>query len=278
MFCNVVKFLHTHLYKHIQQNYFLHHQNHLDSHIYYHHTHKRYFRNFLDFYNIIQKRVEHINTDYLVEQYKKYPLKTVGDNRHILKLSQWDKFYVFDDWFKQWNKVIFFDAGLRVFDKISILNDIDCTGKIMAPDDIPPYENKGFRLMMELDANPEATEKLFKEYPKDILDGRYFLNCIWVYDTALLNKCNMTEMIDAMNKYPICRCNEMTIMNLLFTFKLGVWKPFPEFAENGKFFNLRMRYGADTPKLVTMLFDSTFAINSVIPVSNGEFTALAKPE
>ena len=39
-----------------------------------------------------------------------------------------------------------------------------------------------------------------------------------------------------------------------------------------------MRYGADTPKLVTMLFDSTFAINSVIPVSNGEFTALAKPE
>lgn len=192
-------------------------------------------RNFLDFYNVIQKRVEHINTDYLVEQYQKYPLKTVGDNRHVLKLSQWDKFYVFDDWFKQWNKVIFFDAGLRVFDKVSILDSIDCTNRIMAPDDAPPYDNdKRFRLMMELDANPEAANKLFEEYPKDILNGRYFLNCIWVYDTALLDKCNMSEMIKTMNNYPICRCNEMTVMNLLFTFKLGVWKPFPEFAENGK--------------------------------------------
>jgi hypothetical protein len=41
-------------------------------------------------------------------------------------------------------------------------------------------------------------------------------------------------MIDAMNKYPICRCNEMSIMNLLFVMKYKVWKPFPEFAENGQ--------------------------------------------
>ena len=187
-------------------------------------------RNFLDYYNVIQKRVEHISTDYLVKQYGQFPLKTVGDNRHVLKLYQWDKFYVFDDWFKQWNKVIFLDAGLRVFDKISILDNIPCEGKIMAPDDAPMYDNdKRFKLMMELDANPLAAEELFKEYSKDILDGRYFLNCIWVYDTALLDKCNMTEMIDTMNKYPICRCNEMSIMNLLFTFKYKVWQPFPEF-------------------------------------------------
>ena len=36
-----------------------------------------------------------------------------------------------------------------------------------------------------------------------------------------------------MNKFTFCRCNEMTIMNLLFTFKNKVWKPFPEFV-NGK--------------------------------------------
>ena len=28
--------------------------------------------NFLDFYNVIQRRVEHINTDYLIEQYHKF--------------------------------------------------------------------------------------------------------------------------------------------------------------------------------------------------------------
>ena len=65
-------------------------------------------QNFLDYYNVTQKRVEHINTDSLIQQYNQYPLKTVGDDRHLLKLSQWDKFYVFDDYFRQWDKVIFF--------------------------------------------------------------------------------------------------------------------------------------------------------------------------
>jgi hypothetical protein len=191
--------------------------------------------NFLDYYKVIQKNVEHINTDYLMDQYKKHPLHTVSDQRHILKLTQWDKFYVFDDYFKQWDKVIFLDAGLRVFDKIEILDNLNCERKIIAPDDAPPYDNeKRFRLMMELDANPNATNELWKEYSKEILNGRYFLNCIWVYDTSILNICNFDELVNTMNKYPFCRCNEMTIMNLLFTFKYKLWSAFPEFSSNGK--------------------------------------------
>ena len=31
-----------------------------------------------------------------------------------------------------------------------------------------------------------------------------------------------------MNTYPITQCNEMTIMNLIFTYKLNCWKPFPQ--------------------------------------------------
>jgi len=191
-------------------------------------------KNFLDYYDVIQRRVEHINTDYLVEQYKQYPLTTVGDQRHILKLTQWDKFYVFDEWFSQWSKVIFLDAGLRVVDDINYLDSLPCEGKILAPDDVPAWGNQRFEAMMELSANPNVAEKLFEEYSKDILKERYFLNCIWVYDTALLKMCNMTQMIETMNKYPICRCNEMTVMNLLFTMKYKVWEPFPEFVGSGK--------------------------------------------
>lgn len=192
-------------------------------------------KNFLDYYNIIQKRVEPINTDHLIEQYNKFPLKSVEDNRHILKLAQWNKFYVFDNWFTNWEKVIFLDAGLRVLDKISILDNISCVGKILAPDDAAPYDTKKrFNGMIELSANPDAAKNLFEEYSKDILEERYFLNCIWIYDTTILNFCNMKDMIQSMNKYPICRCNEMTIMNLLLTFKYRVWQPFPEFIDNGK--------------------------------------------
>lgn len=192
-------------------------------------------KNFLDFYNVIQKRVEHIDTDKITEQYRNFPLTSIEDQRHLLKLSQWNKFYVFDEYFKNWNKVIFFDAGLRVFDKISILDEIDCKGSILAPDDSASYDTeKRFKAMLEFDANIKVTENLFKEYPTSILEERYFLNCIWAYDTSLIDMCNMNEMIETMNKYPICRCNEMSIMNLLFTMKYKVWKPFPEFIENGK--------------------------------------------
>jgi hypothetical protein len=191
-------------------------------------------KNFTDFYEIITKRFEPINTDYLIGEYNKHPLKTVEDKRHLLKLSQWNKFYVFDEWFLKWSKIIYLDAGLRVFDRISYLDELPCTGKLLAPDDVPTYGTQRFEAMLELSANPAAAERLIADYSADILKERYFLNCIWVYDTMLIRKCGVSQMIETMNKYPVCRCNEMTIMNLLFTFKYKVWGAFPDFASNGK--------------------------------------------
>jgi hypothetical protein len=191
--------------------------------------------NFLDYYGVTGKRFESIDTTQLVQQYEKYPLQTVEDKRHIYKLAQWNKLHVFDPWFARWKRIVFLDAGLRVFDSIHYLLEVPWEGKILAPDDLPKYDTtNGFERMMELSANPPVADALLREYSVDILKQRYFLNCIWVYDTALLSKCNNTHLIVAMNAYPIARCNEMTIMNLLFTFKHRVWLPFPEFASNGK--------------------------------------------
>uniref|UniRef100_A0A6C0KPG7 Nucleotide-diphospho-sugar transferase domain-containing protein n=1 Tax=viral metagenome TaxID=1070528 RepID=A0A6C0KPG7_9ZZZZ len=192
-------------------------------------------QNFLDFYQVTEKQFEPISTTYLLEQYRKYPLQTVSDNRHLNKVAQWNKFHLFDEWFTQWRRIIFMDAGLRVFDSIHYLLELPFQGKLYAPDDLPKYNTQeGFGRIMELPANPPATEKLFQEYSKDIVQKRYFLNCIWVYDSSLLSQFSKKDLIDAMNEYPICRCNEMTTMNLLFTFKHNVWEPFPEFTSNGK--------------------------------------------
>lgn len=118
------------------------------------------------------------------------------------------------------------DAGLRVLDRIQILADLPCKGVLMAPDDAAGYDTeKRFGGIIETDRNP-IVGKLFQEYDKSIMQERYFLNCIWMYDTALLKTISFEELVHAMNTYPICRCNEMTIMNLIFTFKYRVWKPF----------------------------------------------------
>ena len=191
--------------------------------------------NFLDYYGVIQKRFEHIDTRQLTEQFRTYPLQTVGDNRHLLKLTQWNKFYVFDPWFAQWKRIVFLDAGLRVLDSIQYLLQVPFEGKIVAPDDLPPQDTaNGFERMWELNANPPAADALLRNYSADMMKQHYFLNCIWMYDTALLAKCNVTHLIEAMNAYPMARCNEMTIMNLLFTFQHKAWTPFPEFASHAK--------------------------------------------
>ena len=187
--------------------------------------------NFLEYYGVQAHRVEHLDTSAVLAYYEKHPLLPTCDQRETKKLTQWDKFYVFDSWFLQWNRVVYLDAGLRVVDRMTHLLELDCSGLIMAPDDAAIYDQqKRFGGIIEADVNkhPEVVQSLFKEYSPEILKERYFLNCMWMYDTHLLHRIHITDLIDAMNRYPICRCNEMTIMNLIFTFKHRVWKPFPE--------------------------------------------------
>jgi hypothetical protein len=191
--------------------------------------------NFCDFYNVTEYCVNHINTEYLLSEYNKCPISPTCDNREYMKLTQWDKFYIFSDYFKKWDCVLFVDAGMRILDEVKYLLDLDCKDSIMAPDDAPYYDTKKrFGGIIETNKNIPVVTELFKEYSPKILNERYFLNCIWMYDTSLLNKVSFSDLIETMNKYPICRCNEMTIMNLLFTFKHKVWKPFPEFIQNSR--------------------------------------------
>jgi hypothetical protein len=153
----------------------------------------------------------------------------MDDNRHFAKLHQWDKLQVFKPFFRAWERVVFLDAGLRIFDTVQPLLDLDWRGKLLAPDDSDPYDNGvRFRVQLDLDANPDVNATLFAEYPETMLDEHYFLNCMFVFDTALLERVSFEEMEDAMNRYPICMCNEMGIMNLIFSFKLRVWQPFPQ--------------------------------------------------
>jgi hypothetical protein len=179
--------------------------------------------------NVIVFRTTHINTDRLVENFHKHPIRSLPDNRHFGKLYQWDKLQVFKSFFRHWERIVFLDAGLRVFNPVHPLLDLDWRGKFMAPDDCLPYDNgTRFACQLDLDANPDVTARIFTDFPREILDKHYFINCIFVFDTALLDKISYQEMETAMNTYPICMCNEMGIMNLIFNFKLGVWQPFPE--------------------------------------------------
>ena len=188
--------------------------------------------NFKDFYNITEVKFAQID--------KKELLKNIGpqgftnsDKRELNKLNQWEKLHIFDTYFKKWERVIFLDAGLRVLDDVKYLLELDYKNKILAPIDGKHYEHNKFQFQLSYD-KPEMINSLVNEFDYSIMQSNFMLNCIWIYDTNIIDVCNKTELIEYMNKYPICKTNEMGIMNLLFHFKYHLWEPFPIKASNGK--------------------------------------------
>jgi len=192
---------------------------------------------FLEKYSVIQYRVQHVDTSLLLKAYETHPLSS-DDNRHTHKLSQWDKFYTCSEYFRKWERVLFMDAGMRIFSSIHVLFTLPWEGKFVAPISGDPYhENNRFYCQIRDQENPEAAKVLYADYPKESFDKLDFLNGIFIYDTKLLDKVNMANMVAAMIKYPLCGCNEMTIMNLFFNIKLDVWSRMPQKVGDRYLFN-----------------------------------------
>jgi len=176
-----------------------------------------------------------VPTEKLREHYQLNPLSTpTCDGREYKKCTQWEKLHVFDTYFKQWDRVIFVDAGLRILESLELFLSLEWKGRFLAPDDTWNDENKRFRCQVETINTPHILESLVSSYG-DLLDQKYFLNCMFLFDTSLLSNTSKEEMIDIMDKYPLWRTNEMGVMNVFFTFHLKVWTPFPTYAKNGKY-------------------------------------------
>ena len=189
--------------------------------------------NFKDFYNIIEVKFPIIDKTNLLEKIGSKGFSN-SDKRELTKTNQWEKLHIFDDYFRQWERVVFLDAGLRVLDDVSHLLELDYKNKILAPRDGKLSEYNWFETQLSYD-NLDYIKSLVAQFGDSILTSEFMLNCIWIYDTSILNLCDKNQLIEAMNSYPFCRTNEMGIMNLLFHFKYHLWEPFPIKASNNKF-------------------------------------------
>ena len=170
-------------------------------------------------YSITEKKFDVIDTSNLVRRIG--PEGFSNSDKRELKLSQWEKLHVFDDYFKQWKWVVYLDAGLAI--DVTYVIGLDCTNKILSPQD----GDKRFHLQVSYD-KPQYINMMCSKYGKEMLDSTSMLNCMWIYDTAILDKCNKQELIQGMNDYPCCKTNEMAIMNLFFHFKYRLWEPLPK--------------------------------------------------
>ena len=158
-----------------------------------------------------------------------------SDGRELNKLTQWEKLHVFDEYFRKWKRIVFLDAGLRILDSVEHLLSLDCSGAILAPNDAGNVVklDKVFKYQLSYH-NPALIDQLLAEFGGDLLERQYMLNCIWIYDTEILDIVSKEELVATMFKYPCCKTNETGVMNLVFHFKYGLWREFPMYATNGK--------------------------------------------
>lgn len=189
--------------------------------------------NFKDFYNITEVKFPQIDKTALLERIGENGFSN-SDKRELTKTNQWEKLHIFDNYFKCWQRVVFLDAGLRVLDDVSYLLSLDYKNKILAPIDGKTSDYNWFETQLSFD-NPDYIKSLVAQFGDTILTSEFMLNCIWIYDTSILDLCDKNQLIEAMNSYPFCRTNEMGIMNILFHFKYHLWEPFPIKASNNKY-------------------------------------------
>lgn len=154
------------------------------------------------------------------------------DGRELNKLIQFSKWRVFSHEFKIYRSLLYIDTGMHINHPIAPIFTVDHKGKFVAPDDRFPFDDpsKNFRKQWDQKCWPEKFEELENycrdELSPDVLEKEgYFLNCMWLMDTALIKPGTQQELMGLTRRFPISRTNEMAIMNLYF---LNNWQPLPE--------------------------------------------------
>jgi len=201
--------------------------------------------------NLIVREYPDVDVSSLLPKIRSHPFNN-SDGREYTKLKQWNKFYVFDTYFKQWDFVFFVDAGLRIFDNIEYFYPQFRENAIVAMDDGHPEFTKKFTSQIEL-SNISVVEKLKTIYD---INSSYFLNCLFIFDTSLITDHTLSDLIDLMNEYPICKTNEMAIMNIYFH---KSWIPMNIYLQRSKIlFDWTERNGNSWNNYVSLKYPSTY--------------------
>jgi len=178
------------------------------------------FKNNLLKMNVILKYFPKIDRSKYINMFKEKPF-IEGDKREITKSFQYHKFYLFDEYFKNWNKIFYIDAGMHIFKPIKKMLELDCSNKLLAHSDAYPYFKDKLKCQFEKQAYPEVYQELTKNFNLNI---DFFQTGILLFDSSIISKDTFNELIELSEKYFISKTNEQGIMNLLFNCKLKIWK------------------------------------------------------
>ncbi len=148
----------------------------------------------------------------------------------LTKSFQYQKFHVFDEYFREWDKLLYLDSGMQVFAPIDPLWEMDTTGKITAHSDaFPTFEWKLYDQFNWVDfpeLKPDMEELIS-------LDRDYFQTTMMLFDTAVITPDTVAELTTLSMRFPHSRTNDQGIVNL-WALQRNLWQPLPTEPVSGR--------------------------------------------
>jgi len=165
------------------------------------------------------------------EQYLK--LDTGGQpNRFKFKNFQWFKLNIFSEDMKYWQNILYLDINLTIHYDINGIFKLNPQNYFYAKaDSYPEYKTT---LSTQFDSTHVLYKKLQDNF--DLQDVRYFQTGLMYFNTSIIKKNMIQEIIDLAIKYPISITNEQGVLNLYFQQESLFYKEIPEHIDGRIFY------------------------------------------
>jgi hypothetical protein len=160
-------------------------------------------------------------------------LDTSGQpNRFKYKNFQWFKIHLFNESMKHWKTILYLDINLTIHHDINGIFNLEPSKSLLAKADAYPEYNK--KLASQFDNSHYLYETLENNY--DLEDVNYFQTGLLYYDTSIIHKNMVQEIIDLAIQYPLSVTNEQGIINLLFQNDRYKYRQIPEIIDGRIFY------------------------------------------
>ncbi len=130
------------------------------------------------------------------------------------KIFQYQKLHVFNTYFKQWKKVLYLDAGTRIFHDFNFYFDMTLPNIIFAHTYCYPEHRWTLENAFYKELDPALFEDVAKKYN---LNRAGWLSSMFLFETEGIIKENTFEDLrQLVLRYPITKQNDEGIFNLYF--------------------------------------------------------------
>ena len=149
--------------------------------------------------------------------------KTGLSGTEISKGFQYHKFHVFQSYFKRWKRILYVDAGMRIFNPIESLLTLKPKNRLFAHSDLFPLKQGSLLSQFNLEGFPETIPGL-----QNIANQNedYFQTGLMYFDTDIIKEYTFEFLIELLRKFPNSKTNDQGIINL-WALTTHIWAKLP---------------------------------------------------